>query len=109
MAAATPATEILAAADDEVSTAIAALFSGQAQDFQAMSARVAQSHEQFVQALKAGAGAYVAAESANAAPLEQVASMGPRTAPRPPFRMSDTADPQVAAKQSTGTHPAHAV
>jgi hypothetical protein len=44
VAAATPATEIVAAADDEVSTAIAVLFSGQAQDFQAMSPRVARFH-----------------------------------------------------------------
>jgi hypothetical protein len=70
VAAATPATEILAAAEDEVSTAVAALFSGRAQDFQAMSARVAQFHEQFVQALNAGAGAYAAAEAANASSLQ---------------------------------------
>ena len=66
-AAATPTTAVLAAAEDEVSAAIAALFSAHGQGFQALSAQAAAFHEQFVQALTAGAGSYVSAEAANVA------------------------------------------
>ncbi|MGA3255614.1 MAG: PE family protein, partial [Mycobacterium sp.] len=66
-AAAAPTTGILAAAEDEVSAAIAAVFSDHGQGFQALGARAAAFHEQFVQALTAGAGSYVSAEAANAA------------------------------------------
>ncbi len=54
-AAAAPTTGVLAAAEDEVSAAIAAVFSGHAQAYQAMSAQAAGFHAQFVQALTAGA------------------------------------------------------
>lgn len=65
-------TGILAAAEDEVSAAIAALFSGHGQAFQALSTEAAAFHRQFLQALTAGAGAYVGAEAANASPLAAV-------------------------------------
>ncbi len=71
-AAAVPTTTVLAAAADEVSAAMAALFSGHAQAYQALSAQAALFHEQFVRALTAGAGSYAAAEAASAAPLEGV-------------------------------------
>ena len=60
-------TRILAATQDGVSAAIAELFSGHAQAYQALSAQAAAFHEQFVQALTAGAGAYASAEAANVA------------------------------------------
>jgi len=66
-AAAAPTTGVVAAAEDEVSAAIAALFSGHGQVYQALSAQVAAFHEQFVHALTMGAGSYVGAEAANAA------------------------------------------
>ncbi|HKI42379.1 MAG TPA: PE family protein, partial [Mycobacterium sp.] len=66
-AAALPTTGILAAAEDEVSAAIAELFSGHGQAFQALSAQVAAFHDQFVQTLMAGAGSYASAEAANVA------------------------------------------
>jgi len=50
-AAAPSMTSGVAAADDEVSAAIAALFSGHGQGFQAMSARLAVFHREFVRAL----------------------------------------------------------
>ena len=62
-AAAAPTTGVLAAAADEVSTQIAALFSQHAQGYQQLSARAAAFHEQFVQALTASASSYVAAET----------------------------------------------
>lgn len=65
-AAAAPTTGVVAAAQDEVSTAIAALFGSHAQQFQALSAKAAAFHRQFVQALTGGAASYVEAEAANA-------------------------------------------
>src|ERR1700756_4020482 len=65
-AAATQTTGVLAAAEDEVSAAIAALFSAHGQGFQALSAQATAFHDQFVQALTAGGGSYVSAEAANA-------------------------------------------
>jgi triacylglycerol lipase len=64
-AAATQTTGLLAAAEDEVSAAIAALFSAHGQGFQALGAQAAAFHDQFVQALNAGAGSYASAETAN--------------------------------------------
>ena len=61
-AAAAQTTGVLAAAEDEVSAAIAAVFSAHGQGFQALGAQAAAFHEQFVQALTAGAGSYVSAE-----------------------------------------------
>lgn len=63
-------TEVLAAAEDEVSAAIAALFSAHGQGYQALSAQAASFHERFVQTLTRAAGAYVAAEAANASVLD---------------------------------------
>jgi hypothetical protein len=65
-AAATQTTGVLAAAEDEVSAAIAAAFSAHGEGFQALGAQAAAFHDQFVHALTAGAGSYVGAEAANA-------------------------------------------
>jgi len=62
-------TGVLAAAEDEVSAEIAALFSAHGQGYQALSAQAAAFHERFVQALTGARGAYAAAEAANASPL----------------------------------------
>ena len=64
-AAASPTTGILAAAEDEVSAAIAALFSSHGKAFQALSAQAALFHEQFVQTLLHSASAIVGTEAAN--------------------------------------------
>src|SRR6185437_14529770 len=69
-AAATPTTGVLAAGADEVSAAIASLFSSHAQDYQALSARAATFHTEFVQAMGNANYAYAAAEAANAGPLQ---------------------------------------
>ena len=68
--AAIPTTGVVAAAGDEVSVGVAALFSAHAQEYQALSARAAAFHAQFVQSLGAGAASYVATEAANASPLQ---------------------------------------
>ncbi|OOK69234.1 PE family protein [Mycobacterium kansasii] len=67
-----PTTAVLAAGADDVSAAIAALFSTHAQAYQTLSAQAAAFHAQFVRTLNAGAGSYAAAEAANASPLQPV-------------------------------------
>ncbi|CKN03216.1 PE family protein [Mycobacterium tuberculosis] len=69
-------TTVLAAAEDEVSAAIAALFSGHGQDYQALSAQLAVFHERFVQALTGAAKGYAAAELANASLLQSEFASG---------------------------------
>ncbi|WP_141771052.1 PE family protein, partial [Mycobacterium tuberculosis] len=65
-AAALAPTSVLAAAGaDEVSAAVAALFSAHAGQYQQLGARAALFHEQFVQALTGAAGAYASAEATN--------------------------------------------
>lgn len=56
---------VAAAAADEISTAIAALFSGHGEAFQAASAQAATFQEQFVQLLNGGAAQYASAEAFN--------------------------------------------
>jgi triacylglycerol lipase len=65
-------TGVLAAAEDEVSAAIAALFSAHGRGYQALSAQATAFHAEFVQALTGAAGAYTAAEAANASPLGSI-------------------------------------
>ncbi|WP_156689644.1 PE family protein [Mycobacterium sp. Marseille-P9652] len=62
-----PTTGVAAAAGDEVSAAIAALFGNVGQQFQALSAQAQAFHGTFVAMLNAGAGAYLSTEAANAA------------------------------------------
>jgi triacylglycerol lipase len=62
-------TGVVAAAEDEVSEAIAALFSAHGQGYQALSSQAAAYHKWFVQALSGASGAYAAAEAANVSPL----------------------------------------
>ncbi|OBI91788.1 PE family protein [Mycobacterium sp. 1245805.9] len=64
-----PTTGIAAAAGDEVSVAIAAMFGNAGQEFHAISAQAQAFHSEFVALMNAGAGAYVGAEAAN---VEQV-------------------------------------
>lgn len=65
-------TNLLAAAEDEVSVAIAAFPSDQASAYQVLSARAEAFHAKLVQALDAGAAAYATAESAAASTLKTV-------------------------------------
>src|SRR5262249_17281152 len=63
-------TGIVAAAADEVSGAVARLFGGYVQVYQALGAQAVVFQRQFVQALGAGAGSYAAAEVANGSALQ---------------------------------------
>lgn len=69
-AAAGATTDLVAAAADEVSVGIVALFGSHAAEYRAVSAQAAAFQSQFLQALNAGAGAYASAEVASAAPLD---------------------------------------
>ena len=62
-AAATQTTGVLAAAEDEVSAAIAALFGAHAQEYQAAAAQAATFHEQFMGTLSAAAASYADTEA----------------------------------------------
>lgn len=62
-------TGVLAAAEDEVSAAIATWFSGHGESYQALSAEVEAFQERFLQTLSGATGAYAATEVASAAPL----------------------------------------
>ncbi|WP_459758468.1 PE family protein, partial [Mycobacterium riyadhense] len=68
-----PTTQVLAAAGDEVSAAIASLFSSHAAQYQALAAQAAAFHTQFVGALNGAGAAYALAEAANVSPLEFLA------------------------------------
>ncbi|MCV7053082.1 PE family protein [Mycobacterium heidelbergense] len=61
-----PTTEIVTGAADEVSIAISRLFSQYGQEFQALGARTAAFHDDFVRLLNGGAAAYLSTEIANA-------------------------------------------
>ncbi|CAM2767240.1 PE family protein [Mycobacterium intermedium] len=65
-------TTVPAAGADEVSAAIAALFSAHGQTYQALSARAAAFHQQFVQLMTIAADSYASAETAPVAPLQSL-------------------------------------
>ncbi|WP_415624234.1 PE family protein, partial [Mycobacterium intermedium] len=67
--AASATTQLLPAAEDEVSAAIAALFRGHGQQYQSISAHVAAVHTRFLQTLASSANSYASAEAFN---LEQL-------------------------------------
>ena len=66
---AVPTTGVVPAAADEVSAGVAALFGNFGQEFQAASAQAQAFHAEFVNAMNAGAAAYVSTEAANAGRL----------------------------------------
>ncbi|MCV6985177.1 PE domain-containing protein [Mycobacterium shinjukuense] len=76
-AAAAATTGVLAAGADEVSVAIAGLFSADAEEYQALSARVAAFHTRFVHTLTVGAESFAGAEAANASRLQSIARQAP--------------------------------
>ncbi|BBZ44383.1 PE family protein [Mycobacterium parmense] len=61
-----PTTGVVAAAQDEVSASVAAMFDTFGQEYQAISAQATAFHEQFVNLISSGAAAYLGTEIANA-------------------------------------------
>src|SRR5271166_4059777 len=99
-AAVVPTTAVMAAAGDEVSAAIASLFSSHAQQFQALSAEAAAFHAQFVQALNAAGVAYTVAEAAtrcSAAPMPSRSQSWPSSHAPPKRRESQISISPVCA------------
>src|SRR5215475_13147907 len=68
--AAAPTTGIMAAAEDEVSQAIASLFGKFGSDFQGLSVQAQMFHSEFVGLMNAGAHAFSSTEATNASPLQ---------------------------------------
>ncbi|BBZ40179.1 hypothetical protein MCNS_32420 [Mycobacterium conspicuum] len=62
-------TGLVPAGADEVSTAVTALFAEYGKEFQKLGTQASAFHQQFVQALSSGAGAYAATEAANVSSL----------------------------------------
>ncbi|ODR15805.1 hypothetical protein BHQ23_32205 [Mycobacterium gordonae] len=84
-AAAATTTTVASAAADEVSAAIAALFSQHAQGYQVIAGQAAAFHDQFTAALTAASDTYLSAEAANTGLLGRDARRRcgpPRTRPR---------------------------
>jgi len=75
-AAAGPTTGLVAAAQDEVSAAAAALFSLYGKEYQALLKQAAAFHEEFAAALAAAGNAYARAEAANTSALSAVGTTG---------------------------------
>lgn len=68
-AAAASTTQVAAAAADEVSTAVAALFAGFGNEYQALNTQANAFHQQFLLTLNGAAGSYASAEAAASVPL----------------------------------------
>ncbi|MBW0013287.1 PE family protein [Mycobacterium sp.] len=63
---AAPTTGLLAAAQDEVSAGVAAFFNTFGQEYQLLNSQAQAFHQQFVNLMNAGAGAYLSTDGANA-------------------------------------------
>ncbi|MHA7651688.1 PecA family PE domain-processing aspartic protease [Mycobacterium sp. ML4] len=74
-AAALPTTGVAAAAADEVSAAIAALFAGFGQEYQSINTQLSAFQQQFVSLLGTSAGSYASAEATAASVLDPVLSV----------------------------------
>ncbi len=72
LAAAVPTTQLTAAAADEVSTVIAAVFGTHAKEFQTAATLAATYHEQFVRELNAAATAYASTEASIGTTLQEI-------------------------------------
>lgn len=68
--AAAATTQVLAPAADEVSAAIAEIFSAHGQAYEALSAQTASFHDQFIRILTASAESYAGAEAVDAKLME---------------------------------------
>ncbi len=95
-AAAVQTTAIAAPAADEVSAAVTALFGMRGQEFQALSAKAAAFHDEFVNLLNGGAAQYLSTEVANARQtvMNALSTTGPgAAAASPAHTLSQTFGP----------------
>ncbi|OBF20581.1 hypothetical protein A5725_15540 [Mycobacterium kubicae] len=92
-AAAARTTSVVAAAADEVSDAIAALFSGYARECQAVIGQATAFHGDFVQALAAAGNAYTSAEAAGVTALASPNTIAPALANTVTFVLDGSGTP----------------
>jgi hypothetical protein len=85
-------TDVLPAAADEVSTAVAALFGSYGRNYQSLGAQAAAFHEDFVNTLNAASDSYAQTEAANASAV---------TAPGPAASVNLSVGNGVLGKLST--------
>jgi PE family len=97
-----PTSGVLAAGTDEVSAAIAALFTSHAQAYQALSAAAQAFHSQFVQLMSGGAGQYALTEAANVTPLQSL-GQGVLSGGSAPSQALTAAQPMVGTAASAGS------
>jgi hypothetical protein len=90
-------TDILAAAADEVSTQVAALFDDYAHAYLKVSSQASLFHDMFVETANAAAQLYVRAEVANAAAMEDALTQASATAQALLSSAVTTASPSAAA------------
>ncbi|MFV8319205.1 PE family protein [Mycobacterium sp. 23] len=88
LAAARPTTALAAAAADEISTAVAELFAGYGQQFQALGVQTRTLLQQFGQSIQAAAESYAAAEATNSALMDATGFI------RRQFAIYDFSDPR---------------
>jgi len=91
--AAGPTTGLVAAAEDEVSQAIAELFGGYGQRYHAVLTQAATFHDEFTQALAAARNAYAQAEATNAAAISLTSIVKASGDPLVALVMGGTANP----------------
>ena len=104
-AAAAPITAVVASAEDEVSAAIASMFSSHGQQFRALSAQAAAFHDQFVQTLNEAGGRYAATEVAKtASPLADVVQGAQSLAVFSPVKAPDGAPADRQRRQRGPWH-----
>ncbi|OBG27196.1 PE family protein [Mycobacterium sp. 852002-51057_SCH5723018] len=96
-----PTTGIAAAAEDEVSVAIASMFGDFGRQFQAVSAQAQAFHAEFMSLMNAGAGAYVSAEAANVEQTLLGAASAPAAAPAAALDVVNSFGATVAAPYQT--------
>lgn len=101
LAAANPTTAVAAAAADEVSAALAALFGAHAREYQAAAAQAAAYHEQFVHRLSAAATSYAVTEVTIATSLRGRWARRPRPFPTGSKRSSMVRFTRPASNGST--------
>lgn len=86
VAAAIPTTGIAAAGADELSEAVAALFAGYGQQYQALAGQVAAFHDQFTRNLVADANSYAGAEAVNIRQVLSSVASAPANLVNRPFQ-----------------------
>ncbi|WP_204081250.1 PE family protein [Mycobacterium riyadhense] len=101
---ATPSTAVVAVAADDVSTAVASLFSGYAQSYQALGGQAGAFHDQFVRTLNAAAATPAAGQGL--APEPPAPEDSSATAATPAKALAASASTATPATRANSAKPA---